>query len=94
MRPSMAYPVPSFLLMSSMVPLSVAPTYWPLLLSTASCKPHHFSLIGRQIRSLVKVNHKELSDLEVKKDPIKTIHPDITAELPGIKFEPGINTLS
>ena len=30
-------------------------------------------------------DNDELSDLEVIKDPLKTIHPDITEELPGIK---------
>ena len=29
----------------------------------------------------------KLSDLEVKNDPLKMIHPDIPAELPGIELE-------
>ena len=39
-------------------------------------------------------DNDELSDLEVKKDPIKMIYPDIPAELPGIKLECDLNTLS
>ena len=36
----------------------------------------------------------ELSNLEVKKDPSKMIHPDIPAELPGIELERDRNTPS
>ena len=32
-------------------------------------------------------DNDELSDLEVKKDTLKTIHPDIPEELPGIELE-------
>ena len=39
-------------------------------------------------------DNDELSDLEVKKYPIKIIYPDITAELPRIKLERDLNTLS
>ena len=39
-------------------------------------------------------DNDEPSDLEVKKDPIKMIHPDIPAELPGIKLERDLNTPS
>ena len=37
---------------------------------------------------------KSVSNLEVKIDPIKMIHPDIQAELPGIKLERDLNTPS
>ena len=36
----------------------------------------------------------KLSNLEVKKDPLKIIHPDIPEELPGIEFERDHNTPS
>ena len=36
----------------------------------------------------------KMSDLEVKKDPIKMIHPDIPAKLPGIKLERDVHTPS
>ena len=36
----------------------------------------------------------KLSNLEVKKDPIKMVHPDIPAELPGINLERDLHTPS
>ena len=39
-------------------------------------------------------DNDKLSDLEVKKDPLKMIHPDILEELPGIELERDHNTLS
>ena len=64
---------------------------------------------GRKIKKLVMkdsiqfLNRKgkkfdwdndELSDLEVKKDPSKMIHPDIPEYLPGIELERERNTPS
>ena len=37
-------------------------------------------------------DNDELSDLEVNKDPIKMIHPDIPAELPRINLEQDLQT--
>ena len=37
-------------------------------------------------------DNDELSDLGVKKDPIKMIHPDMPAELLGIKLERDLHT--
>ena len=39
-------------------------------------------------------DNDELSELEAKKDPLKIIHPDIPAELPGIELEHDHNTPS
>ena len=39
-------------------------------------------------------DNDKLSDLEVKKDPIQMIHPDIPADLPGIKLERDLHTPS
>ena len=39
-------------------------------------------------------DNNKLYDLEVKKDPIKMIHPDIPVEFPKIKLEHDFNSLS